>query len=57
MAAFALSGALALLTHYFAVFLLSRWSLWLLRERSRRARAALPAIGSARASSGWRCCR
>jgi mannosyltransferase len=39
---FALSGALALLTHYFAVFLLIPMVLLLLRERSVR-RAALPA--------------
>jgi mannosyltransferase len=43
-AAFALSGALALLTHYFAVFLLVPMALWLLRERAVR-RAALPALG------------
>jgi 4-amino-4-deoxy-L-arabinose transferase-like glycosyltransferase len=45
MAAFALSGALALLTHYFAVFLLIPMVLWLLADRSRR-RAALPAVGA-----------
>ena len=44
VAAFALSGSLALLTHYFAVFLLLGMVLWLLRERALR-RAALPAIG------------
>jgi mannosyltransferase len=44
-AAFALSGALALLTHYFAAFLLVPMALWLLRERAAR-RAALPAIGT-----------
>jgi mannosyltransferase len=43
MAAFALSGALALLTHYFAVFLLAPMVLWLARDRATR-RAALPAI-------------
>jgi uncharacterized membrane protein len=43
MAAFALTGSLALLSHYFAVFLLIPMVLWLARERSRR-RAALPAI-------------
>jgi len=43
-ALFALSSALALLTHYFAVFLLVPMALWLLRERAVR-RAALPAIG------------
>ncbi|HTZ86742.1 MAG TPA: glycosyltransferase family 39 protein [Solirubrobacteraceae bacterium] len=42
-AAFAVSGALALLTHYFAVFLLMPMALWLLRERSTR-RIALGAI-------------
>jgi 4-amino-4-deoxy-L-arabinose transferase-like glycosyltransferase len=42
---FALSGALALLTHYFAVFLLIGMVLLLLRERSAR-RAALPAAGA-----------
>jgi mannosyltransferase len=45
VAAFALSGSLALLTHYFAVFLLLGMVLWLLRERALR-RAALPAIGA-----------
>jgi mannosyltransferase len=44
MAAFAVSGSLALLTHYFAVFLLVPMVLWLLLDRERR-RAALPAIG------------
>jgi mannosyltransferase len=43
MAAFALSAALALLTHYFAVFLLIPMVLWLLYERRTR-RAAAPAI-------------
>jgi mannosyltransferase len=43
MAAFALTGSLALLSHYFAVFLLVPMVLWLVRERERR-RAALPAI-------------
>jgi uncharacterized membrane protein len=43
MAAFALTGSLALLSHYFAVFLLAPMVLWLARERTRR-RAALPAI-------------
>ncbi|MHB8242267.1 MAG: glycosyltransferase family 39 protein [Solirubrobacteraceae bacterium] len=45
MAAFALSGAVALLTHYFALFLLIPMVLWLVAERSRR-RAALPAIAA-----------
>jgi len=44
-AAFALSGALALLTHYFAAFLLVPMALWLLRERASR-KASLPAIGA-----------
>jgi mannosyltransferase len=42
---FALSGALALLTHYFAVYLLIPMVLLLLRERSAR-RAALPAAAA-----------
>jgi 4-amino-4-deoxy-L-arabinose transferase-like glycosyltransferase len=42
---FALSGALALLTHYFAVFLLIPMVLLLLRERAAR-RAALPAAAA-----------
>jgi 4-amino-4-deoxy-L-arabinose transferase-like glycosyltransferase len=42
MAAFALAGSLALLTHYFAVFLLIPMALLLLGDRARR-RAALPA--------------
>jgi mannosyltransferase len=45
MAAFALTGALALLTHYFAVFLLAPMALWLLYDRRTR-RAALPAVGA-----------
>jgi 4-amino-4-deoxy-L-arabinose transferase-like glycosyltransferase len=45
MAAFAVTGALALLTHYFAVFLLIGMVLWLLRERATR-RAALPALAA-----------
>ncbi len=45
MAAFALAGALALLTHYFAVFLLAPMALWLLRERPAR-RTAIPAVGA-----------
>jgi mannosyltransferase len=44
MAAFALTGALALLTHYFAVFLLIGMALVLVWERRTR-RAALPALG------------
>jgi mannosyltransferase len=44
MAAFALSGSLALLSHYFAVFLLIGMAIWLVWEKSRR-RAALPAVG------------
>ena len=43
MAAFALSGSLALLTHYFSAFLLAGMALWLLRDRASR-RAALGAI-------------
>jgi mannosyltransferase len=45
MAAFALAGAAALCTHYFAVFLLAPMALWLLREPVRR-RASLPALGA-----------
>ncbi len=43
LAAFALSGAVALLTHYFAVFLLIPMVLWLARDRA-RLRAARGAI-------------
>ena len=43
--AFALSGSLALLTHYFAVFLLIPMCLWLLRRRE-RLRVTLPAVGT-----------
>jgi hypothetical protein len=50
MAAFALTGALALLTHYFAVFLLIPMVLWLLfaptASRSAVRRAALPAVAA-----------
>ncbi len=45
MAVFALAGALALLTHYFEVFLLIPMVLWLL-WRPRTRRAALPAIAA-----------
>jgi mannosyltransferase len=45
VAAFALSGVLAMLTHYFAVFLLAPMALWLVCDRSTR-RQALPAIGA-----------
>jgi mannosyltransferase len=45
MAAFALSGAVALVTHYFAVFLLIPMVLWLLWE-PRTRRAALGATGA-----------
>ena len=41
---FALTGALALLTHYFAVFLLLGMALWLL-ARARTRRSALSALG------------
>ncbi|HTD08725.1 MAG TPA: glycosyltransferase family 39 protein [Solirubrobacteraceae bacterium] len=44
MAVFALTGALALLTHYFAVFLLVPMALLLLRDRATR-RVAVPAVG------------
>src|SRR5258707_4057044 len=43
MLGFAVSGSLALLTHYFAVFLLIPMALLLLRD-PRRRRAAIPAI-------------
>jgi mannosyltransferase len=43
MAAFALCGSLALLTHYFAAFLLVGMALWLLSARESR-RAALAAV-------------
>jgi mannosyltransferase len=45
LAAFALTGSLALLTHYFAVFLLIPMVLWLVGNRRMR-RAALPAIAA-----------
>jgi mannosyltransferase len=45
MGAFALTGVLALLTHYFAVFLLIPMALWLLWQRSSR-RGALAASGA-----------
>ncbi len=45
MAAFALAGSAALLSHYFAVFPLIAMVLWLLRE-PRTRRAALPAVGA-----------
>jgi mannosyltransferase len=45
LAAFAASGAAALATHYFAVFLVAPMCLWLLRRRERR-RATLPAVAA-----------
>ncbi|HTB69907.1 MAG TPA: glycosyltransferase family 39 protein [Solirubrobacteraceae bacterium] len=45
LAAFAAAGALALLTHYFAVFLLVPMVVWLLWD-GRTRRAALPALGA-----------
>lgn len=45
MAAFALTGSLALLSHYFAVFLLVPMALWLMRRRERR-RVAVPAVAA-----------
>ncbi len=49
MALFALTGALALLSHYFAVFLLIPMVLWLLfgpgERRPQTRRAALGAVG------------
>ncbi len=45
LAAFALTGALALLTHYFAVFLLVPMAIWLLLD-SRHRRAAAAAIAA-----------
>ncbi|HEX3433629.1 MAG TPA: glycosyltransferase family 39 protein [Solirubrobacteraceae bacterium] len=45
LAAFALAGALALLTHYFAVFLLVPMALWLLLD-GRARRATLLALGA-----------
>jgi mannosyltransferase len=44
-AAFALSGSLALLTHYFALFLLIPMALWLLRRRE-LMRMTVPAVGA-----------
>jgi uncharacterized membrane protein len=46
MAAFALSGSLALLSHYFVVFLLIPMVLWLLWAHADRLRALAPAIGA-----------
>jgi uncharacterized membrane protein len=46
MAAFALSGSLALLSHYFAVFLLIPMVLWLLWAHADRLRAPAPAIAA-----------
>lgn len=43
MAVFALAGAVALLTHYFAVFILAGMGLWMLAD-PRTRRACLPAL-------------
>ena len=45
LTAFAASGAAALATHYFAVFLLAPMCLWLLRKRG-RWKAVLPAVAA-----------
>ncbi|HXB63746.1 MAG TPA: glycosyltransferase family 39 protein [Solirubrobacteraceae bacterium] len=45
LTAFAVSGAAALATHYFAVFLLAPMCLWLLRRRTRLS-VALPAVAA-----------
>jgi mannosyltransferase len=45
MAAFALSGALALVTHYFAAFLLAGMALWLVRDRAARRGALVACAG------------
>jgi len=45
LGAFAASAALALLTHYFAVFLVVPMALWLIRRRE-RLRAAAPAMAA-----------
>ncbi len=45
MAAFAAAGTLAMLTHYFAVFLLVPMALWMLYERRLR-RTAIPALAA-----------
>ncbi len=55
-AAFALSGALALLTHYFAVFLLVPMALWLSARATLCAGRRCPRSARSR-SSAWRCCR
>jgi hypothetical protein len=47
LAAFALAGALALLSHYFAVFLLAPMCVWLALARGRRALPALLAVAAA----------
>jgi mannosyltransferase len=46
MAMFALSGSLALLSHYFAVFLLIPMILWLVWAYADRLRAVLPALAT-----------
>ena len=51
MAAFALSGTLALLTHYFAVFLVAPMAALLLAERPTR-RASIPAVATLAAVGG-----
>ncbi len=53
MAAFALSGSLALLTHYFAVFLLVPMVVWLASEPRSPAPGGAGDRGD-RASSAWR---
>jgi 4-amino-4-deoxy-L-arabinose transferase-like glycosyltransferase len=45
MAAFALSGSLALVSHYFAVSMLVPMAIWLARDRT-RLRASLPALAA-----------
>ncbi len=45
LTAFAASGAVALATHYFAVFLIAPMCVWLLRKRE-RWKVTLPAVGA-----------
>jgi 4-amino-4-deoxy-L-arabinose transferase-like glycosyltransferase len=46
LGAFAASGALALLSHYFAVFLLIPMCVWLVLAQRRRLQAVLPAVAA-----------
>ena len=57
LALWALASALALCSHYFAVFVVGIEAVWLLVALRARWRLVLPALGRRRRGRRWRCCR